>query len=133
MLPKSAAGSAGEWLGRARSSLSLAKVDKPADCLWEDLCFHAQQAAEKAIKAVLVHRNLPFRFVHDINELLSVLQQAGIEVPASFKEAGTLNEFAVMTRYPGPYESVSEDDYQHAVVIAESIVAWAISVVTPPG
>ncbi len=129
MPPEASTGSAENWLARARSSLALAKVDKPPECLWEDLCFHAQQAAEKAIKAVLVHHNLHFRFVHDINELLSVLQQAGIEVPPSFREAGTLNEYAVMTRYPGTYEMVSEIDYRKAIALAESILEWAVRVV----
>ncbi len=122
-------GSAENWLTRARSSLALAMVDKPPGCLWEDLCFHAQQAAEKAIKAVLVHHGLHFRFVHDINELLSGLQQAGVEVPPSFREAGTLNEFAVMTRYPGTYEAVSEVDYRKAIAIADSVLEWAARVV----
>jgi len=126
-------GSARNWIERARSSLALAKVEKPDDCLWEDLCFHAQQAAEKAIKAVLVGHNIPFRFVHDINELLSDLQRAGVTIPAEFENAGTLNEYAVMTRYPGPYEIVSESDYLHAVGQAEAIVRWAIREVGPSG
>lgn len=38
-----------EWLNRARSNLALARAKSPGIYL-EDLCFHAQQAAEKAIK-----------------------------------------------------------------------------------
>lgn len=45
-------GSPDDWLRRARSDLALAKVPLPEGALYEDLCFHAQQAAEKAIKAV---------------------------------------------------------------------------------
>jgi len=44
-----------EWLRRARSNLARAKADRNlADVLYEDLCFDAQQAAEKAIKGLLV-------------------------------------------------------------------------------
>jgi HEPN domain-containing protein len=55
------AGDAHEWLRRARSNFARAAAD-PAhpDILLEDLCFDAQQAAEKAIKAVLVHRRIRF-------------------------------------------------------------------------
>ena len=42
-----------DWLRRARSSMALAKAGQPTpEVLFEDLAFHAQQAAEKAIKAV---------------------------------------------------------------------------------
>jgi HEPN domain-containing protein len=41
-----------EWLNRARNNLALAKA-KRKGIYPEDLCFGAQQAAEKAIKAVL--------------------------------------------------------------------------------
>jgi len=44
-----------EWLRRARSNLARAQADiRLAGVYLEDLCFDAQQAAEKAIKAVLI-------------------------------------------------------------------------------
>ena len=42
-----------EWLNRARSNLARAR-DRAAEVYLEDLCFDAQQAAEKAIKAVMI-------------------------------------------------------------------------------
>jgi HEPN domain-containing protein len=48
-----------EWLNRAQSNLGLARV-KGNDIYLEDLCFHAQQAAEKAIKALLIKRGIEF-------------------------------------------------------------------------
>jgi HEPN domain-containing protein len=50
---KSALGTAQEWLKRAKGNLALAKQPKPREAFWDDLCFDAQQAAEKSIKAVL--------------------------------------------------------------------------------
>ena len=49
-----------EWLNRARSNLALAKNRVP-DAYLEDLCFEAQQAAEKAIKARLMMLNIDSR------------------------------------------------------------------------
>ena len=43
-----------QWLVRARSDLTLACQDAPG-ILLEDLCYHAQQVAEKALKGVLVY------------------------------------------------------------------------------
>jgi HEPN domain-containing protein len=64
---------ASEWLRRARSNFARAAAD-PAhpDILLEDLCFDAQQAAEKAIKAVLVYRRIRFPRTHAIADLLSL-------------------------------------------------------------
>lgn len=132
MPPESAIGSPQNWLDRARSNLSLAKVSKPDDCLWEDLCFHAQQAVEKALKALLISQGIPFRFVHDINELLLPLQERGIRLPEPLTEAVTLTGFAVMTRYPGTYEPVTEEEYQQAVRLAEAVLEWVDNIVRSP-
>ncbi len=44
-----------EWLRRARSNMARAQADiRLSDVYLEDLCFDAQQAAEKSIKAVLI-------------------------------------------------------------------------------
>lgn len=48
-----------EWLNRAQSNVLRARMRMPGVYL-EDLCFDAQQAAEKAIKAVLIARSIPF-------------------------------------------------------------------------
>ena len=49
-----------EWLRRARSNLASAGAGRfLPEVLYEDLCLDAQQAAEKAIKAILVHRKTP--------------------------------------------------------------------------
>jgi hypothetical protein len=54
-----------EWLRRARSNLARARAGIPApEVLHEDLTFDAQQAAEKAIKAVLVAKDVEFPKTH---------------------------------------------------------------------
>jgi len=47
-----APGSPQEWLSRAKGDLAMARVPLPEGVFYEDLCFHAQQAAEKAFKGV---------------------------------------------------------------------------------
>lgn len=53
-----------EWLNRARGNLLRARAMLPGVYL-EDLCFDAQQAAEKAIKAVLIAHGVSFPPIHD--------------------------------------------------------------------
>ncbi len=91
-----------DWLKRAKSNLIRAKQPKPEEVLWEDLCFDTQQAAEKALKAVLVTRRIPFRFVHDIAELLTLLENQGVLLPEEIKVSAELTDYSVESRYPGP-------------------------------
>ena len=91
-------GSPQEWLARARGNLALAKQSKVEGAFREDLCFLAQQAAEKALKAVYQSRQLTFRYIHDLEELGKGLEDDGIEVPSEVKEAIVLTRYAVETQ-----------------------------------
>lgn len=111
-------------MNRARSNLALAKNRVPGAYL-EDLCFEAQQAAERAVKAVLIARDVEYPYVHDLAHLLSVLEEAGESVPDMVRKAGELTPYAVITRYPGPTRPVTDQEYLTAVETAEAAVAWA--------
>ena len=104
-----------EWLNRAKSNLALAK-NRISDAYLEDLCFEAQQAAEKAIKATLIVHRIEFPYVHDLTLLLSMLEEHGIAVPDIVRSAGRLNRYAVATRYPGVASPVSLQEYTDAAV-----------------
>jgi len=113
-----------EWLNRAKSNLAAAANATP-DVYLEDFCFNAQQAAEKAIKAVFIHRGLPFPYVHDLKRLLSLLARGGVKIPKYVWEAEDLTPFAYETRYPGSSPPVNQRLYRRAVRIAEAVVRWA--------
>ena len=118
------------WLNRARSNVLRAKADiRLSDVYLEDLCFEAQQAAEKAIKAVLIRLAVRFPYVHDLTALLTLVEQSGIAVSESVREAGRLTRFAIVTRYPGLAEPVTREEYEQAVAIAESVLQWANDIV----
>ena len=113
-----------EWLNRARSNLALAKNHIPEAYL-EDLCFEAQQAAEKAIKSRLIGLEVEFPYVHDLARLLTLLEEAGQTVPDTVRKAAELTRYAILTRYPGPARAVSMEEYLTAVQIADEVVRWA--------
>ena len=121
---RSTIGSPDDWLKRARSNLARAKLPKLDEALWEDYCFDAQQAAEKALKALLLFNNIPFRFVHDIAELLTLLEQNGFELPEEIRAGAELSDYAVEARYPSPMEPVTEQEYKEAIATSEQIVSW---------
>ena len=115
-----------EWLNRAKSNLARTKLGNDTPVVYlEDLCFDAQQAAEKAIKAVLLHRNVSFPYIHDLAELLALVEGSGAPVPQAVKEAVQLTPFAAEERYPGLEEPVTRKEYENAVTISETVVRWA--------
>ena len=113
-----------EWLNPARSNLARAKVLVSGVYL-EDLCFDAQQACEKAIKAVMMGRGIDFPYIHDLARLLMTLETHGEPIPEAIRQAAKLTQYALHTRYPGFEEPVSEPEHQEAVAIAEAVVRWA--------
>lgn len=115
-------------MNRARSNLARAKAEIP-DVYLEDLCFDAQQAAEKAIKAVLLQKKVAFPYIHDLARLLTLLEESGAEVPEKVRQAESLTQYAVVTRYPGLTEPVSEAHYREAVANAEAVLGWAETVI----
>lgn len=114
-------GPAAEWLRHAQSKLDLARQPKPTRVLWDHLCFEAQQAAEKAVKAV--YREIEFPPTHDIRQLLTLL---GSTLPEWLWEAAAaLTPYAVLSRYPGVAPPASEETYRRLVGLAEQVVLWA--------
>jgi len=117
-----------EWINRAYSSLNMAKKD-PNDVYLEDLCYNAQQAVEKAIKAIFIKYGMDFPFTHDIAELLSLLQKKIHEFPEYVKQSINHTKFAILTRYPGIAPPIEIDDYKQAIIIAEKVVNWAENII----
>lgn len=110
-----------EWLSRSRSNLLQARIGQEGVYL-EDLGFQAQQAAEKVIKAVLIHLGVEYPYRHDLGALLTLVIQAGVTVP---DKTARWTRYAVAGRYPGLMEPVTEEEYESALQIASDVLKWA--------
>ena len=88
--------------------------------------FHAQQAVEKAIKAVLVASGDEIPYTHDVGFLLDIVADRNITVPEPIVRADWLTPWAVAARYGGSDASL---DRQAAVAVADEAVDWAATVV----
>lgn len=118
-------GSSRDWLARARGDLAIARMPLPDGGFLEDLCFHAQQAGEKAIKAVYIHYGLPFQYIHDLDELFSGLERHDIGIPDEVRDAAILTVYAWESRYPHLGEPIMMEEYHEAVILSYKIVHWA--------
>lgn len=118
------------WITRAYSNLNLAEKGQGKDIMLEDLCFNSQQAAEKALKAVCLYKEQDFPKTHSITRLIDILESTGIQVPEQIKIADILTQYAVQTRYPGPVEEITFEEYQESLEIAARVVFWAETIIS---
>jgi HEPN domain-containing protein len=113
-------------MNHAESDLRLAQLAASDPSIRrEQLCFHAQQAAEKAIKAVLLFRKVEFPLTHDIEELMELGKGSGLSLPDEIRDAGALTPYAVETRYPGSWMDITVSDVQEAIETAKRTLQWA--------
>lgn len=84
-----------------KSAADLTLVEKLVDSgvPYEAIGFHAQQACEKALKAVLTGRGLAYPRTHNLGLLIDLVRAAAIEVPDAVELAVELTPFAVFYRY----------------------------------
>jgi HEPN domain-containing protein len=120
-------GSLEEWLKRSKSNLEMAKAGKSSDeILYEDLCFHCQQAIEKSLKGLLIYLGIDFPFTHSISALVKLIKESRIEPPDFVCNSAKTTVYAVGTRYPLEQEPVTEEEYKEALTLAEQVYNWVI-------
>jgi HEPN domain-containing protein len=112
------------WVQRAEEDYTTARYalrrKKPATYI---ACFHAQQCAEKYLKALLVAQNAVFPKIHDLQMLSDLCSKAGIVVGVDPKQLHDLSEYAVTVRYPG--DDPTPEEARTAVEIARTVRLFA--------
>ncbi|MBI3479483.1 MAG: HEPN domain-containing protein [Nitrosomonadales bacterium] len=87
------------------------------------VCFHAQQAVEKLLKAVLVNRGSVFSRTHNLAHLAELLTQADVSLPLPADALARLNPYAVIFRYDDlDIPLIGRDDARQMV---DAIFVWA--------
>jgi HEPN domain-containing protein len=126
-------GSPNDWLRHAKSDLAVCHhVKNDADVLPNQVVFHAQQAAEKALKGVMIHEGIAFPLTHDLKELVKRWTSSGSAWPVELTAIKDLNPYAVETRYPGYIHQISSAEVRAAIETAGKVVAWADTIINPP-
>jgi HEPN domain-containing protein len=86
--------------------------------------FLAQQAIEKAIKAVLIARDVLFERKHDIDYLCSLVEDAGLDLTPQLSAAAALTPWAVEFRYADPFDAPPLDRAK-ALETVVAVREWA--------
>ena len=110
-----------QWLEHAEDDLRLAKhaFKLSSSRPYKLIAFHAQQCAEKYLKAFLALKKVDFPYTHNISLLLE-MSSKNAEWVKALREAETLTDYAVTARYPGT-EKVTKEDAEIAVKIANKV------------
>lgn len=107
----------------AEDATAVAKFAGDRDLADAVVGFHAQQAVEKALKAVLAAAGVEIPRTHDIRFVIELLEAAGISVPEEVREGRTTTRWAVEFRYGDPLDE--ELDRSAAIAIVGRVTAWA--------
>ncbi|MBI3343045.1 HEPN domain-containing protein [Candidatus Gottesmanbacteria bacterium] len=115
-----------EWLFFADSDLALAR-QAAESTIYHLACFHAQQAVEKLLKALLVARGTVPPKTHSLRELYPVASRHVHGIEAHFSALKMLERYYAPTRYPDalpgslPEGLPNEDDARQAIADAEAL------------
>jgi HEPN domain-containing protein len=91
-----------EWITKAEGDWSMAQRERQAaDPVWDGVCFHVQQRAEKYLKALLEEQIIVFRKTHDLIELVDLSGGQLPELDSLRTKLAHLSMFGIATRYPG--------------------------------
>lgn len=111
------------WMQKADNDLRGAQIDLQANpALIEDALFHCQQAAEKAMKAFLAAKDVPFRKTHDLDELALACERLDASLKEALNPARDLTVFAWEFRYPGTDDPPPEAEVHVSLVLAQNAV-----------
>jgi HEPN domain-containing protein len=116
-----------EWIQKAEGDLATARREWRARTVpnYDAACFHAQQVAEKYLKALLQEAEVPFGKTHNLSLLLDQLKDTYPMLELLRPSLAILNAFAVEYRYPG--ESADKEIARQAVRLAEEVKQAALT------
>lgn len=115
-----------QWIEKAEHDVLAADILVRAERVpWDVVCFHAQQIAEKYLKACLTAHRAYVPKTHDLLELLSLILPLDPSFGHLKEELLVLTDFSVESRYPdawqGPDEETGRDAYDRARKVREAV------------
>ncbi len=108
-----------QWLAKAGEDFSVGEYLLSEDTAYlSAIGFHAQQAAKKFLKALLVWYQIEFLKTHDLDELLDLVATFYATLAEPLRDVIDLNVYAVDIRYPADFPEVTMEDAREALKLA---------------
>ncbi len=110
------------WIAFAEEDFRMAEysITMKNSIPYRLIAFHAQQCAEKYLKAYLVFKSVDFPYTHDIFRLLELCAEHA-DWAETLEDAKRLTLYAITTRYPGTEDKVTRDEALHAIDLASQV------------
>lgn len=110
------------WLAFAEDDIRMAEhaMKLKSNAPYRIIAFHAQQCAEKYLKAYLVYHNIDFPYTHSIRRLLDLCARYADWVN-NIVDAKELTPYATTARYPGEEDVVTPAEAERAIKLANNV------------
>jgi len=109
-----------QWVAKADQDRALIRfLLENRSPFYSAIGFHAQQAVEKYLKALLTRHHIEFPKSHSITRLLTLLAGSDPELADSLADTEILSAYAVESRYPGDLPNLSEKEALEAQILAD--------------
>jgi HEPN domain-containing protein len=92
--------------------------------LTDNICFHAQQMAEKYLKAFLVYSGLHVEKIHYLPRIIELCGKADPDFHILMEDARAITDYAASGRYPDDWEEIPLAEAQAAVETAQRIMSF---------
>ena len=117
-----------KWLTKANNDLKVAQIilqSPEGELVTEAVCFHAQQAAEKLLKAFLITKNIEFGKTHNLEYLLELC----IKIDKDFQQVkiGNLTFYAIEVRYSDEFHVPTKGEAVASAEIARKIKEFILA------
>ncbi len=110
------------WVEKAEENLRVAEVNR-MNGFFAAACFHAQQAAELALKALIIFKRGYQPFTHSLVELAKELPEEALQALPGIEDLRWLQEHYLQARYPNARMSeYTEDEADRAVALGRRVV-----------
>jgi HEPN domain-containing protein len=116
------------WLEQARHDLKVAQSNLEHK-FYSDVCFMAEQSAQKSLKAYLFSKGERFVFLYSIRDLLEACKKYNKSFARLLEYGMVLDKYYIPTRYPDalappatPYQSYTQKEAREAINYARKIL-----------
>ncbi len=124
-----------KWLELANEDMLVLTLLHKQGVAFGAVCFHAQQSAEKTLKAYLIYLGVEFPYTHNLSKLIGLASRATPELSQLTETAQFLTPFAVKTRYAfeKPITStIVEEACRGAQAVWDAVLPFLPAACVPP-